>query len=242
MAETRLLRQASIYGDSLMKGVVLDEQLRYHATMGEEIKQFEARFACPVRNRACFGLTIERGLQLLERDIASGWESRYALIEFGGNDCNFDWQAVAEQPEAEHQSVTPLARFSEVYLQMIQRLQQLQVRPILLNLPPLDAERYYQWICRRIRGDSSGILKWLGEIDVIYRWQESYSQAVEKIADKGRALLVDIRSRFLALPDWRKLIGPDGIHLTRDGYRLLAEGISNFARRHLPAQDTAFAF
>jgi hypothetical protein len=40
------------------------------------------------------------------------------------------------------------------------------------------------------------ILKWLGSINTIYRFQESYSRMIEKIAAETKTRLVDIRTLF----------------------------------------------
>lgn len=42
-------------------------------------------------NRSRFGYTAERGLGLIKKAIAAGERPDYALVEYGGNDCNFDW-------------------------------------------------------------------------------------------------------------------------------------------------------
>ena len=81
---------ARIYGDSLMKGTILCEKNRYRAVMNERIRRFSERFGIAVTNRSRFGMTIDRGEGILARDLQSGATATYALIEYGGNDCNFN--------------------------------------------------------------------------------------------------------------------------------------------------------
>jgi lysophospholipase L1-like esterase len=234
---------ARVYGDSLMKGTVIDEGYRYHAIASEEIRLFEDAFQIKVENRARFGITIEKGKRILERDIETEPPSTYALIEFGGNDCNFNWRQVSDEPEREHKPFTVLSKFEEGYRFMLEKLRSFGTIPVLMTLPPIDAEKYFTFICRG--NDSGRILKWLGDVHRIYRFQELYSNVITKVAISTGTALIDIRGAFLAKRDCRELIGLDGIHLNREGYALLFETIRNFAAQRLPkikrANTLAFA-
>ena len=80
----------AVYGDSLMKGTLPDEQLRYHF----HTDLFEAPLAgvdAEVTNKSVFGATSRKGVALVQRDLARGHRYDWALIEYGGNDCNYDW-------------------------------------------------------------------------------------------------------------------------------------------------------
>ncbi|MDL2259247.1 SGNH/GDSL hydrolase family protein [Eubacteriales bacterium OttesenSCG-928-K08] len=217
-----------IYGDSLMKGTVIDERLRYRATMGQNIEAFQSRFGVQIENSSRFGSTVERGQAQLKKDIEAGLSGGYALIEFGGNDCDFRWNEVAAQPEKEHLPRTTLAVFEQIYHAMIAALRQRNVTPIVMTLPPIDAERYLDFI-DRAGNDKRQILRWLGDTNMIYRFHELYSHAVEKIAMQTNTLLIDVRERFLGLNNFRELIGLDGIHLNPAGYKLMVETFNSFA-------------
>lgn len=81
----------AVYGDSLMKGTLPDEQLRYHF----HTDLFEAPLAgvdAEVTNKSVFGATSRKGVTLVQRDLARGHRYDWALIEYGGNDCNYDWR------------------------------------------------------------------------------------------------------------------------------------------------------
>ena len=78
----------AVYGDSLMKGTLPDEQLRYHF----HTDLFEAPLAgvdAEVTNKSVFGATSRKGVALVQRDLARGHRYDWALIEYGGNDCNY---------------------------------------------------------------------------------------------------------------------------------------------------------
>jgi len=92
--------------------------------------------------------------------------------------------------------------------------------PLLLSLPPLDADRYFAWFTRAGL-DKASILSWLGDVQHIFRWHEAYDREVRAVAVDEHCALVDIRSAFLAKPDYRTLICQDGIHPNREGHRLI---------------------
>lgn len=87
----------AVFGDSLMKGTLPDEQLRYHF----HTDLFEAPLAglhAEVTNKSVFGATSRKGVTLVQRDLARGHRYDWALVEYGGNDCNYDWPDVAAHP------------------------------------------------------------------------------------------------------------------------------------------------
>lgn len=218
-----------IYGDSVMKGTILDFGYRYHAVMEEYLQKFKKEYNMEAENRARFGITIDRGANILKKDIEAGMTCDYALIEFGGNDCNFKWNEISVYPEAEHAPITDLNTFRHVYTDMITDVQKLGIKPILMTLPPIDAERYLAFL-ERNGNNAKNILKWLGDVHMIYRFHEMYSDAISKIAQQTGALLVDVRSYFLDKKPFRDYVCIDGLHPTDKGYDLMAQAFSDFAR------------
>ena len=69
--------------------------------------------------------------------------------------------------------------------------------------------------------NTQSILSWLGDVQMIYRRQELYSNGIARLAAQMSLPLVDIRSSFLARRDYTTLIAKDGIHLTGAGYELV---------------------
>src|SRR5574344_1609033 len=96
-----------------------------------------------------------------------------AIIEFGGNDCNYNWNEVCEFRDRKHQPATPLPQFVETLQELIDTARSNGIRPILTTLPPLDPERYIKTISRGL--DEQYIRNWLGDIHYLYRWHEMYS-------------------------------------------------------------------
>lgn len=223
---------ARIYGDSLMKGTILCEKNRYRAVMNERIRRFSERFGIAVTNRSRFGMTIDRGEGILARDLQSGATATYALIEYGGNDCNFNWAEVANDPSGEHQPAVPLERFCQTFARMVAELRGAGIRPVAMSLPPIDAEKYLRFIGES--GVNTGrVLQWLGDVQAIYRFHEGYSRAICAMAQKLGVLLCDVRSALLGAGSPKELTCEDGLHLTEEGYDLAVEAISGFTAERL---------
>ncbi len=104
-----------------------------------------------------------------------------------------------------------------------------------MTLPPLDAERYFNWFTRTGL-DQRAILEWLGDVQFIYRWHESYSSAIWEIGETFGAPVADIRKIFLEQRNYSRFLCKDGIHPNAEGHQLIKAEIIAFARR-LIAQD-----
>lgn len=209
-----------IYGDSIMKAVLVDENYKYHQISSQLLEQFQHDTGATATNRAHFGYTAARGQTVLQRDLARGLACDLALLEFGGNDCDHNWLEVAQTPDDDHQPNTPLPKFLDTLKEMALSVKARGIQPVLMTLPPLDAEKYLSCIGRR-GADTGAVLSWLGDVQMIYRWQEMYSNAVAQLAARLDLPLLDVRSRFLSRRDYGSLIARDGIHLTQAGYELI---------------------
>ena len=98
------------------------------------------------------------------------------------------------------------------------------MKPVLVNLPPIDGEHYLRFITRKGLSEKN-ILKWLGSPQRIYRFQERYSMIVSRVARECKCRLFDIRSAFLDVWDSVSLLCSDGIHPTEEGQRLIGQAI-----------------
>lgn len=228
---------ANIYGDSIMRGTVLEAGMRYKATIGGMLQQLAARFGIQFCNRAHFGITIEKGQQLLQKDLQHGKLCDFAVVEFGGNDCSYAWDEVAAAPEKEHKPFTDIETFTKTYIQMVTDLKGAGVTPVLMTLPPVDAEKHLDFIGNTPE-KRQNILHWLGDAYMIYRFHELYSRAVMQVAEVTNSILVDVRHRFLDKHNMRQLVCDDGVHPNGEGYAIVLEAFDDFIAQHRknPAQ------
>ena len=213
-----------IFGDSVGKGVVLSDTGRY-ASGSPDINSLTGRDDIPLKNYSRFGFVTEKTLWLIEKcgdEIAS---SDAVFIEVGGNDCDFDWQSISETPDEEHLCKTPPALFEKIYTELLKKAKAFGKKVFALNLPPIVAARYFKNISQRAGVCAENVLKWLGSVETIYRYQEMYSIMVEKTARAVGVALIDIRSAFLADHHYEELICEDGIHPNSKGYELIYKSV-----------------
>ena len=159
------MERAYIYGDSLLKATVPDEEMHYHFHLPEVMAQYPSD-RLEVVNRAKMGATVTKGLSLVAHDAARGIDARWALVAYGGNDSDFDWPAIADAPDQEHLPRTALPEFVEKLRCAARMLRDAGVQPVLMTLPPIDSARYFDFISRR--SDGQRILTWLGDVGRIY--------------------------------------------------------------------------
>ena len=222
-----------IYGDSIMKGATPEGENRYRSVINRFLPKLSEKYGLSVTNRARFGSTVDKGYALLKKDLNNQIAPySFALVEYGGNDCDYNWQAIADAPESVHLPNTSIAEFINTLESMANDLMQKGIKPLLMTLPPLDAERYLSFICRG--GVSrANIMKWLGETQMIYRFQEMYSAAVLKLGLRRGLPVVDVRSYFLDKRNYGDLISQDGIHPSEEGYALIHTAFDEYLRAKL---------
>ncbi len=217
--ERKILR---IFGDSLLKGIIYDaEEERYRLLKENGLKRIEQTLALEVDSKAMFGCTVTKGRQLLERTIEKAAPPSLVLIEFGGNDCDYLWDEISVNPAGEHLPKTPLNIFSKTLKAMINLVKSLKAIPLLMSLPPINGELYFNHICKR-GGDGDKILEWLKDVENIERVQERYSAEIVAIAEKSNTQLIDVRSAFRGEEGF---LCQDGIHLNKDGHSLMIEAL-----------------
>lgn len=257
------LKEVCMFGDSVARGIVLDEHGSYTPIKDSFAEEAAQRLGIGLVNKARFGCTITKGLRIVrdflthslgnkhealtgdsaqipqtaqysQRPEDSQSEPQVALLEFGGNDCNFDWPAIAAEPRKDYEPATPVGVFRQVYGEVILSLRDQGYVPVLLTLPPLDAERYFEWFTRGGL-DKDAVLFWLGDVQFIYRWHEGYNDIVWDVAMNYNCPVIDIRANFLQHKNVSSLLCMDGIHPNRAGHRLIEDAILNYAAAKLSA-------
>ena len=213
-----------VFGDSVGKGVVLSETGRY-TSGAPDITSLTGRTDITLENFSRFGFVTEKTLSLIEKcesDIAS---SDAIFIEVGGNDCDFDWQSISDAPEEEHLCKTPPTLFEKIYTALLTKAKAFGAKVFALNLPPILPACYFFLITETAGMCAENVLRWLGSVETIYRYQEMYSIMVEKTARAVGVALIDIRSAFLADHHYEELICEDGIHPNSKGYELIYKSV-----------------
>jgi len=220
-----------VWGDSVLKGVVQDALTRkYSVVSGAGIGGAAADLGISLINRSHFGFTVSRGKEALKKDLSRGIDCEAAILEYGGNDCDFDWAAIAKSPNDQHLPNTPLEQFIAELRELVEMVQKRGIRPILMSLPPLVPERYFRHITAPA-GTADTIETWLGDVGYLYRWHELYSNAIVRLAGELDVLLLDVRSAFLGQRGYQRLLCEDGIHPSAQGQSVIGRVFAELMHR-----------
>ncbi len=219
-----------VSGDSISKGVIYDEAKNKYIVLPENyVNTISAKLEGSIKNISRFGSTITRGFSKLEKYIRKETPD-IVFIEYGGNDCAFNWDEVADSPDANHLPQTDIRIFETSLRETIELLKNIKITPVLMTLPPLNAEKYFEWVSQKNPLTQSNILKWLGSVPEIYFWQERYSSVITKVAEETHTKFIDVRSAFLQYPDFTKFLCKDGMHPNREGHKLIADKIIDYIK------------
>lgn len=217
-----------LLGDSISKGVIYDDERKRYVNLKENYTSLiENKINLNIYNASRFGNTITKGIERLDNDVVKSHPD-IVVIEFGGNDCDFNWEEVASSPDESHNPNTDFDIFKKSLHNLINRLREEGMFPVVFSIPPIDSDRYFDWISKNDEKKASGILKWLGTKNKIYWWQERYNSALIEASVETDTPWVDIRSAFLQQPDYRELLCSDGIHPNPDGHKVIASRIMDF--------------
>ena len=221
-----MLSKITVWGDSILKGIVLDEQKGRYVPLRDQscLALTAKRLGIEISYPAHFGMTSEKGRLLVQRGLQQAKEegAQAGLIGFGGNDIDYNWRAISEHPEEEHLPNTPPEQFRRNVEEMIELHERAGIMPVLMSLPPIDAPRYFNWLSRGL--SAKNILQWLGDVQQIYRSHLSYDAIVREVAREKGCALLDVRQAFTKLADSLPYLCLDGIHPNLQGHALM-EGV-----------------
>ncbi|RCX20675.1 lysophospholipase L1-like esterase [Fontibacillus phaseoli] len=221
-----------ISGDSISKGVILDEVRNKYVLLEDNyVSLLQDKLKGAVRNTARFGNTLIKGMSNLKKDVLKD-KPNIVLIEYGGNDCDFNWNEIADNPDGEHSPKTDFNMFEKMLTEAIHFLKSQQITPVLMSLPPLNADNYFKWVSKNNPEAEKNILKWLGSVTKIYWWQERYNSTILKVSEMTKTKYIDVRGAFLEHPDYTKFLCSDGIHPNQAGHRIICEKVLEFVKNN----------
>jgi len=223
-----------LFGDSILKGIQVNPiNKKYYINNEINVEKLSEKHLLQIKNFSSFGCTVTKGNTLLKKRLEKNIECDAIVMDYGGNDCDYNWKAISENPEGNYSPNTPIELFTETYCEIIDTLKKKGILPILTTLPPLQAQNFFDWFCKDL--NKKNILIWLGEIKNIYYHQEIYSKAIEKIAVEKQVPLIDLRGAFLKAGNTDRLLCEDGTHPNTAGQKIIASSFDDFADQFLYA-------
>ena len=218
----KIIKNIEVLGDSIAKGVVWDEIVgKYKFLQESAANLFESSNKVAIKNHSKFGCTTTKALEILPNILEKEESGNVILLELGGNDCDFDWETVIQSPSSTHKPNVPFADFKKNISLIIEKILAFGKRPVIMTLPPIDAEKYFNWITKNCKERMNQLLSFLGDKNLIYRHQELYANAFEKIALKYNLHIVPIRETLLSIHKYSDYLCLDGIHLNEKGQAVM---------------------
>lgn len=217
------IQKISVYGDSILKGAVTGTGSGHLFDIIEEnsLAIASRTLGFELNNQSVFGSIITKSQRRLSKDIEKGVVGELAIIESGGNDCDYDWNVVCENPGALHQPRVILDDFIRIIGEMVNACRENKITPVLMTMPPLVPDWWYEHICNSYNADAVNTFT-KNTPDVLYRNHEIYNMHIVKFCYENNVQFVDMRLAMLESENYRNLMCRDGIHPNADGYAYMA--------------------
>ena len=213
-----------VFGDSILKGVITIPESKnlFDVTPNDALTYAQKKLGFELDNRSIYGNISSKGLIKMQKYFEKGEQPDFCIIEFGSNDCDYDWNIFAPGAELPpFDQIQPKVPFDD-YMKNIEAMVKLcrehKVTPILMNLIPYVCDDWFKTITKG--HDADAIIKFLnGTAETLGKNQERYNTALTNFANENKVKLLDYWKQAVTIPDFKKkYMGPDGIHLNEDGY------------------------
>ncbi|MDD4816013.1 MAG: SGNH/GDSL hydrolase family protein [Clostridia bacterium] len=218
----------TILGDSLGKGMKI-ENGRPQKLKTNAVEILEKHYNIEINNNSCFGQTLKRIFEknMVEDYLQAVNADRRNVVVFavGGNDADFNWQAVAQSPYENQDPKTLEKEFENILLNLISKLKSKNIEVWICGIPPVNSENYFKNVIKKV-ADGDKVMQFFGgDISNIQRHQELYNMILFKVAMKCGCKFLDIRSPFLKIRNTLEFYAEDGVHPNEKGQEIIANQI-----------------
>ena len=170
-----------VIGDSILKGAVTgtDSGHLFDIIEDSSLNLAQKALGFEMDNQSVFGNVITKGQRKLNKMLERGETADFCIVEFCGNDSDYDWALVSDDPSEPHQQRTPLADYLRIYEEMINTLRGHKITPVIMISPALCAERWFNHITNGHNREN--ILHFLGDdMEKPFKNQKEYDDALDR--------------------------------------------------------------
>jgi acyl-CoA thioesterase I len=217
-----------VFGDSIAKGII-SKNGKLETIDDNAVSLVSKYFGEDIDNISLYGQTLKRiyDKKIVDKylDTVDQTDKLYAIFSVGGNDSDYDWKKISENPYIYHKPKTPIEDFERILIEMIEHLKRMGVTVVLTTLIPLDSKSYFDNVISKI-GDPEKIMLFLEQdVENISRHQHMYSKAIIRCAMKTNCIVLDIRKKMKELDHMKSFMCTDGVHPNEIGYQYLAKSV-----------------
>ena len=207
-----------VFGDSIHKGVITipNSGKLFDTTENDSLSLAQKELGFELDNRSIYGNITSKGLIKLQKFFEKGGEADFCIIEFGSNDCDYDWGTLVQK--------VPLADYLENLAAMVKLCREHKVTPLMMGLIPYVCDDWYKTI---IKGQNeAAILDFLGgSSETLGKNQLIYKNAQADFVQKNN---VQFLNPWTIFEGHKELMCYDGIHPNEKGYELLSKAWIKF--------------
>ena len=207
-----------VFGDSILKGVITipNSEKLFDTTENDSLSLAQKELGFELDNRSIYGNITSKGLVKLQKFYEKGGEADFCVIEFGSNDCDYDWGTLVQK--------VPLEDYLANLAAMIKLCRDHKVTPLMMGLIPYVCDDWFKTI---IKGqDEKAILDFLGgSPETLGKNQLIYKNAQTDFVQKNKVQFLDPWTIF---EGHKELMCFDGIHPNEKGYELLSKAWIKF--------------
>lgn len=220
------------FGDSILFGIVVNpDNMRYLKPKEYDLKALGETLGVNLTNLSKMGRDSRDGLFVVKNQLQLNGAPDVAIVEYGGNDCTYNWSELSENPEQSngHPKVE-LSEYIRNLTEITRLLQSAGTTVYYMNLPPISGEKHLEWITKDGL-NKDNLLSFLGTADTIRRVHAEYNSEFEGLARKLHVPILDVRSKFMSKNNFHEIMSLDGVHPSRSGLNIIKDEIHSFLEK-----------
>lgn len=219
------MKTITLFGDSILYGIIVNpDTLKYAKSPGYDLRKEAEKLGFDLLNVSQMGRNSAEGIEAVELYLTRHPAPDYAIIEFGGNDCDRNWAEIARGDRGRVKLTE--TQFKQNLLNMVSTLSSRGTKVALMNMPPVSSEPFFNWVAPT-EDAKRAVQAYLGDVEQIYKTHENYSNIISELAHELNIPLIDARGKF---NNDTTLLCIDGVHPNPDGYKLIKQSLIEYLK------------